>query len=112
MKKNSKTTAATTNLEKALTELPNLRPEELRKRWQALFGRTPPPRLRSSLMVQAIARRMQEKALGGLKPATQRLLQKVAEERTVAGRYLRPRKRSSRGRAPYWYANGTAPSIG
>jgi|SRR5215469_12153721 len=80
MKKNSKTTAATTNLEKALTELPNLRPDELRKRWQAQFGSTPPPRLKSSLMVQAIARRLQEKALGGLKPATQRLLQKVAAD--------------------------------
>jgi len=31
-------------------------------------------------MVQAIARRLQEKALGGLKPATQRLLKKVAED--------------------------------
>ncbi len=49
-----------TNLEKQLEELKKLRPEELRKRWQALFGSTPPPRLRSSLMVQAIARRLQE----------------------------------------------------
>jgi hypothetical protein len=31
-------------------------------------------------MVQAIARRLQEKALGGLKPSTQRLLQRTAEE--------------------------------
>jgi hypothetical protein len=37
-------------------------------------------KIRSSLMVQAIARRLQEKAFGGLKPSTQRLLQKVAED--------------------------------
>lgn len=80
MKKASQIKPAPTDLEKQLGELKKLRPEELRKRWQALFGSTPPPRLRSSLMVQAIARRLQEKALGGLKPATQRLLQKVAED--------------------------------
>jgi Protein of unknown function (DUF2924) len=31
-------------------------------------------------MIQAIARWLQEKAFGGLKPSTQRLLQKVAED--------------------------------
>src|ERR1019366_9855544 len=67
-------------LEKQLEQLKQLGPEELRKRWQALFGSNPPPRLRSSLMVQAIARRLQEKALGGLKPATQRVLRRVAED--------------------------------
>jgi DUF2924 family protein len=36
-------------------------------------------------MVQAIARRLQEKTLGGLKPATHQLLQKVAEDAS-AGR--------------------------
>jgi hypothetical protein len=85
MKKPSKIKAQPKTLAKQLEQLRELKPEELRKRWQPLFGSTAPPRLRSSLMVQAIARRLQEKALGGLKPATQRLLQRVAED-TGAGR--------------------------
>ncbi len=87
MKKGSQMKTAPAELEKQLEELKKLRPEELRKRWHSLYGSTPPPRLRSSLMVQAIARRLQEKALGGLKPATQRLLQKVAED-AKSGRKL------------------------
>jgi hypothetical protein len=80
MKKASKIKTEPTTLEKQLDRLKQLRPEELRKRWQSLFGSNPPPKIRSSLMIQAIARRLQEKAFGGLKPSTQRLLQKVVQE--------------------------------
>src|SRR5262249_781421 len=66
--------------EQQLDQLKLLKVEELRKRWQDLFDSAPPPRMRSSLMVQTIARRLQEKALGGLKPSTQRLLQRAAED--------------------------------
>jgi hypothetical protein len=45
-----------------------------------MFGADPPPKLRSSLLVQGIAYRLQEKALGGLKPATLRLLQRIADD--------------------------------
>jgi hypothetical protein len=85
MKKPIKTPKSAQNLEKQLEQLKQLRPEELRKRWQTMFGSTAPPRLRSSLMVQAIARRLQEKTFGGLKPATARMLQRVAEDAS-AGR--------------------------
>src|SRR5215469_6316495 len=80
MKKPSKTKTQPTNLERQLEELKKLKSEDLRKGWQTLFGSNPPPKIRSSLMIQAIARRMQEKVLGTLKPSTQRLLQKVAQE--------------------------------
>jgi hypothetical protein len=80
MKKASKIKTEPTNLEKQLDQLKQLKPEELRKRWQAVFGSNPPPKIRSSLMIQAIARWLQEKAFGGLKPSTQRLLQKVAQD--------------------------------
>jgi Protein of unknown function (DUF2924) len=80
MKKSLRTTRPDQTLEKQLDQLKRLKADELRKRWHALFDSTPPPRLRSSLMVQAIARRLQEKAHGGLKPSTQRLLHSVAEE--------------------------------
>jgi hypothetical protein len=85
MNQSSKTRKPANSLEKQLEQLKQMRPEELRKRWRNLFGSAPAPRLRSSLMVQAIARRLQEKALGGLKPATQQLLQKVAQDAS-AGR--------------------------
>lgn len=84
MKKASKIKTEPTNLEKQLEQLEQLEPEELRKRWHSLFGSTPPPKIRSSLMIQAIARRMQEKVFGTLKPSTQRMLQKIAQD-TGAG---------------------------
>ncbi len=80
MKKPSKTKTPPTNLERQLEELKELTPEELRKRWQTLFGSNPPAKIRSSLMIQAIARRMQEKVFGTLKHSTQRLLQKVVQD--------------------------------
>jgi hypothetical protein len=59
--------------------LRELNPEELREQWRTLFSADPPPKLRSSLMVQGIAYRLQEKAFGGLKPATLRLLERIAD---------------------------------
>jgi hypothetical protein len=45
----------------------------------------PPPRVSRSLLLQAIAYRLQEKTLGGLKPSIRRLLQQVATD-AAAGR--------------------------
>jgi hypothetical protein len=45
-----------------------------------LFGVDPPPKPCSSLLVQAIANWLEEKALGGLKPATLRLLERIADD--------------------------------
>ncbi len=84
MKVSSKGHREPKDLAKQLDQLSELGPEELRKRWRIVFGSDPPPRFRSSLMVQAIAYRLQEKTLGGLKPATRRLLEKVADD-VVAG---------------------------
>ncbi len=54
-----------------------------------MFGVEPPTKLRSSLLVQGIAYRLQEKALGGLKPATVRLLERIADD-TAARRQAAP----------------------
>jgi len=89
MKKPSKTRTQTANLERQLDQLKELKPEELHKRWQTLFGSNPPPKIRSSLVIQAIARRMQEKAFGTLKPTTQRLLQKVAKDAAAGSKVPR-----------------------
>ena len=53
---------------------------DLVTRWQDLYGIAPPRGISQALMIRAIAYRMQEQALGGLKPATQRFLTKVAGE--------------------------------
>ena len=80
MKNGSKPERDPQQLASQLDRLCQLNPTELRDRWQILFGAEPPPKLRSSLMAQAIAYRLQEKALGGLKPATLRLLERIADD--------------------------------
>src|SRR5258708_23973298 len=53
-------------------------PADLKERWGALYCTEPPRRISRDLLVRALAYRMQEKALGGLKPSTRGLLAKVA----------------------------------
>jgi hypothetical protein len=65
-------------LAKQLADLDGLDGKGLRERWRKLYGAQPPPGLNPALLVQAIAHRLQEKTLGGLKPSTRRLLQRIA----------------------------------
>jgi len=68
------TTAALAHEIAALRQAP---PADLKERWRALYCSEPPRRISRDLLVRAVAYRIQEKALGGLKPATRRLLAKV-----------------------------------
>jgi len=52
----------------------------LKERWRTLYGSEPPRRIRRDLLVRGLAYRIQEQALGGLKPSTRRLLAKVAAD--------------------------------
>ncbi len=52
----------------------------LKERWRALYRSEPPRRISRDLLIRALAYRIQEKALGGLKPSTRRLLIKVAAD--------------------------------
>ena len=52
--------------------------KELREEWRRHYGRVPPPRLSQGLLRMSIAYRIQEKQLGGLKPATKRKLLSLA----------------------------------
>jgi len=63
-----------------LAGLSQLDTSVLKEHWWKLYGTEPPHRLSHRLLAYAVAYRMQEKALGGLKPATRRLLIRVAEE--------------------------------
>jgi Protein of unknown function (DUF2924) len=110
MKKPSKMKTPPSNLDEQLEQLKQLKPEELRKRWQAAFSSNPPAKIRSSLMIQAIGRRLQEKAFGGLKPSTRRLLQKVAEH-VGTGRKATTEKKAQPRVGTVWYGNGTATII-
>ena len=61
-----------------LDSLRALKSDQLAERWRELYGTAMPARLRRSLIIQALAYRLQEKAFGGLKPATRRLLETAA----------------------------------
>ncbi len=64
-----------------IASLLNLDIDELRERWKAMFGKTPSRDISRSFVTRAIAYRLQEKAFGGLKPSTQRLLAEFADDR-------------------------------
>jgi hypothetical protein len=53
---------------------------DLTSRWRALYKTEPPRRISRELLRRAIAYRLQELVLGGLKPATRRLLARVAAD--------------------------------
>jgi hypothetical protein len=51
--------------------------DELKERWRNLYGTEPPRKIHRSLLIPAIAYRMQENALRALKPSTRRYLMRV-----------------------------------
>ena len=53
---------------------------QLRIRWKLLYEIEAPPHLSRDWLRRAVAYRIQENVLGGLKPATRRLLERVAED--------------------------------
>ena len=81
----------------ALVRLPELDLGELRQQWRALYKSDASPHLSRELLVRAVAYRMQEIALGGLRPGQQRQLRQFArqlkenrEERVRARPELKP----------------------
>ena len=64
----------------ALSRLAELDLGELRQRWSALYKADASPHLSRELLVRAVAYRMQEAALGGLRPQRQRQLRHVARQ--------------------------------
>jgi hypothetical protein len=64
----------------ALTRLPDLDLSELRQQWRALYKAEASPHLSRELLVRAVAYRMQEVALRGLRPVRQRQLRQIAQQ--------------------------------
>ena len=69
-----KISASPSALVREIEELQEATSANLKERWRALYGTEPPRRISRDLLIRALAYRIQEKALGGLKPSTRRLL--------------------------------------
>ena len=66
-----------------LAGLPDLDRAELLNHWRQHYQVEPPARISKQLLIYAIAYRMQEQVMGGLKPATRRFLERVANDDCV-----------------------------
>ena len=75
-----KVSSTTSALALEIAALRQTTPADLKKRWRALYCTEPPWRISRDLMIRALAYRIQEQALGGMKPSTRRLLAKVAAD--------------------------------
>jgi hypothetical protein len=76
----------------ALSRLPELNLGELRQQWRALYKADASPHLSRELLLRAVAYRMQEVALGGLRPERQRQLRHFAQQLKESGEgRIRPR---------------------
>ena len=64
----------------ALARLPELELSELRQQWHALYKSDASRHLSRELLLRAVAYRMQELALGGLRPARLRQLRHIAQQ--------------------------------
>ena len=67
-------------LGEALLRLPKLGLGELRQQWRVLYKAEASPYLSRELLLRAVAYRMQEVALGGLRPERQRQLRQFAQQ--------------------------------
>jgi hypothetical protein len=64
----------------ALSRLPKLDIHDLREEWRRLYNANASPHLSRELLIRAVAYRMQEVAVGGLRPEQQRQLRQIAQE--------------------------------
>ena len=69
-------------LAQALSDLTTPSDADLKTRWRDLYGTEPPRRVDQSLLIPAIAYRMQEQALGGLKAPFRRHLNARRQRRS------------------------------
>ena len=72
--------SGTHNLADELAELRGLDSTALKQRWRVLYRAAAPVRIGQALLLQAVAYRLQERVLGGLKSSTRRLLERSAED--------------------------------
>lgn len=73
-------TADRDELARDLASLSGQHLDILKQRWRELHGAEPPKRLGRAMMTRAIAYRLQEQALGGLRPAVARLFGRISTD--------------------------------
>lgn len=71
-----------------LASLPTLDRSALAEKWRTLYVTEPPFGVRNNFLMHAIAYRMQEQALGGLKTASSRFLEKASDDNASRQRIL------------------------
>ena len=103
----------------ALARLPKLDLGELRQQWRILYKTEASPHLSRELLVRAVAYRMQEVALGGLRLPRQRQLRQIAQQFKQTGAANTPPRpelkpgtrlvREWQGRTYGWYSMTVSP---
>ena len=73
-----------------IENLRNLSLEELDQTWRDLFSSERPRRVCGDLLIKALGYRLQEKALGGLKPSIRRLLERRGRNGSERGASAEP----------------------
>src|SRR5271163_1980957 len=81
--------AQSAKLARELTDLARLDQDGLNNQFRHLYGVEPPPRLRRLLLIRAVAYRLQEVALGGLKSSARQLLAGFADNTRRRNTYAR-----------------------
>jgi hypothetical protein len=85
------------NLAQELKDLETRGDDELKDCWSSLYGTKPPQKIHRSLLIAAVAHRMQENALGALKSSVRRHLMQAANNPATprpSPRYPSPRPRA------------------
>ena len=98
-------------VEREIIALDGLGTKALQQRWREVYGTEPPPKIQSGLLRLAVAYRIQERAFGGLKPASKRQMRAHLEglARARSGHPDAPRRSSVRlspGTQLMWEWNG------
>jgi hypothetical protein len=76
-------------IETEIAGIPLLALDALRRRWRAVFGRTPPAGLSKDLLGRMIAWRLQERAFGGLDRESLKFLDSLARQGGLPRRQLK-----------------------
>jgi hypothetical protein len=79
-----RSTVTETKLEELKNELAglmNLRRPQLLEQWRRVYGSDPPEQISRQLLAQAVAYRLQVKALGGINFSTRRALEKITKQK-------------------------------
>ena len=96
-KRKRKATVGGDELAQEVADLLTLGAPALRARWTEVFGVAPSPSLGRRLLVRAIAYRLQDRACGGLKPSTDRLLNRLDDAGSAEGRKPMQQLRAAAG---------------